>query len=99
MTITRAIFSVTWLGGYFFTTSKLLKSRSAHLLGRDSFSDFLRHPQGSRIVHSFCTRGKGFSVAGRDILRESGFSEYVAILKACRTMFAVTLVAAGNSRG
>jgi phosphotransferase system IIB component len=42
---------------------------------------------------------KGFCVAGRDILAESGFSENVANLKACQTMFAVTLVAAGNSRG
>jgi hypothetical protein len=42
---------------------------------------------------------KRFSIAARDILPESGFSEYVANLKACRAMFAVTLVAAGNSRG
>jgi hypothetical protein len=30
-------------------------------------------------VHSFCTRGKSFSVAGRNILFESGFSENVEI--------------------
>jgi hypothetical protein len=59
----------------------------------DLFADFLSHPQGSPIVHSFFTRAKRFSVAGRNILPESGFSEYVAILKACQRMIAVTLVA------
>jgi hypothetical protein len=49
------------------------------------FADFLSLPQGSSIVHSFFTRAKCFSVAGRNILSESGFSEYVAILKACQT--------------
>jgi hypothetical protein len=42
---------------------------------------------------------KRFSIAGRNILPESGFSENVANLKTCQMMIAVTLVAAGNSRG
>jgi hypothetical protein len=84
---------------YFFTASKLLKGLGTHFCCRDSCALFLSFPQGSLTVHSFCTMAKGFCVAGRDILAESGFSENVANLKACQTMFAVTLVAAGNSRG
>jgi hypothetical protein len=44
-------------------------------------------------VHSFCTSGKCFSIARRNIRGQSGFSEYVAILKACQWMIAVTPVA------
>lgn len=44
-----------------------------------SFSVFLSFPQGSTIVHSFCTSGEGFSVAGRNLLPQSGFSENVGI--------------------
>jgi hypothetical protein len=54
---------------------------------------FLSFPQGSVVVHSFRTRGKCFSVAHRNIPYQSGFSEYVAILKACQWMIAVTPVA------
>ncbi len=36
---------------------------------------FLRFPQGSPIVHSFCTRGKCFLVAGQKVLSQSGCSE------------------------
>jgi hypothetical protein len=81
MTTTRAIYSVVCFGGYFFTASKLLKSLGTHFCCRDSCADFLRLPQASLTVHSFCTTGKRFCVAGRDILAESGFSENVANLK------------------
>jgi hypothetical protein len=67
-------------GNYFFTTSKLLKNIGPCFVPQSSFLVFLRHPQGSPIVHSFCTRVEGFSVAGRNILSESGFSEYVVNL-------------------
>jgi hypothetical protein len=93
----RSCLFIFW--GYFFTTSKLLKSRGRIFRRAISSAVFLRLPQGSPIVHSFCTRAEGFSVAGRNILSESGFSEYVAKLKACRRMIAAKPAAAGNSRG
>ena len=54
---------------------------------------FLSLPQGSLIVHSFCTRAKCFSVAARDDLPQSGFTENVGPSKACRTMIAAKLAA------
>jgi hypothetical protein len=54
---------------------------------------FLSFPQGSLVVHRFRTSGKCFSVARRNIPGQSGFSEYVAILKSCQWMIAVTPVA------
>jgi hypothetical protein len=79
--------------------SKLLQSCVMQHLARDLFADFLSLPQGSPLVHSFFTRAKYFSLATRNILLESGFSEYVAILKACQRMIAVTRRQTGNSRG
>jgi hypothetical protein len=38
---------------------------------------FLSLPQASVIVHSFCTSAKCFSIAMRDPLLHSGFTEYV----------------------
>jgi hypothetical protein len=84
---------------YFFTASKLLKSLDPTLGRRNSSTVFLSLPQGSRVVHSFCTTEKRFSVAVRNILPQSGFSEYVAISNLAERRFAVTLAAAGNSRG
>jgi len=40
---------------------------------------FLSFPQGSHPVHSFCTSGECFSVAGCNLLLQSGFSENVGI--------------------
>jgi hypothetical protein len=54
---------------------------------------FLSFPQGNLVVHRFRTSGKCFSVARRNIPEQSGFSEYVAILKSCQWMIAVTPVA------
>src|SRR5271155_520883 len=71
MTIPEAVFLAICSDGYRFTASRLLKDRDAHFRCRDSRADFLRLPQGSPIVHSFCTRGKCFSVAGRNIVTES----------------------------
>jgi hypothetical protein len=39
------------------------------------FLVFLGLPQRRHIVHSFCTRGEVFSVAGRNEVDESGCSE------------------------
>jgi hypothetical protein len=41
----------------------------------NSFLVFLGLPQGSLIVHSFCTIASRFCVARGDKLDESGFSE------------------------
>jgi hypothetical protein len=69
-----------------FTASKLLKNRRTHFLCQEWCGLFLRHPQGSPVVHSLFTRAKCFSIAARNILLHSGFSEYVEIFAACRTM-------------
>jgi hypothetical protein len=77
-----------------YTVSKLLKKPPVrHFRPRDSSSVFLRLPQGSLIVHSFCTSRKCFSVAARNILAQSGFIEHVVTLRPCRTMIAAKPVA------
>ena len=60
---------------------------------------FLSPPQGSLIVHSFCTSAKCFSVAAPDDLPQSGFTENVGPPKARRTMIAANWRQTGNSRG
>jgi hypothetical protein len=52
---------------------------------------FLSFPQGSVIVHSFCTAEKRILVAARIDLRQSEFSENVGFSKACPTMIAAKL--------
>jgi hypothetical protein len=42
---------------------------------------FLRLPQGSLPLHSFCTSGSCFSIAARNFQDESGFTENVAFSK------------------
>lgn len=59
----------------FFTSSKLLIIRAAHFCGQILSTLFLSHPQGTFTVHSFCTQPRAFSVARRNILPQSGFSE------------------------
>jgi len=51
------------------------------LRGGNFCTVFLSAPQESLNVHSFFTREKCFSIAGRNILFESGFSENVEFSK------------------
>ena len=43
---------------------------------------FLSFPQGSPVVHSFCTTVNRFFIASRSNLPQSGLSEYVGNLNA-----------------
>jgi hypothetical protein len=59
---------------------------SADVTRTPNFSHiFLSIPQANLIVHSFCTKPKRFSIAARNILPQSGFTENVGTLNACRT--------------
>jgi hypothetical protein len=60
-----------------FTASKLLKLGGAKIPAQIAFLLFLRFPQGSLVVHRFCTMRAMFIVAGRNNLAESVFIENV----------------------
>ena len=52
-----------------------MRSQGKLLAELEYFSDFLILPQGSLILHSFFTTVRGFCVAVRDDLAESGCIE------------------------
>src|SRR6266849_9295952 len=68
-----------WPEELIFTPDKLLNSQGDNPPKGISFLVFLSFPQGSHPVHSFCTSGECFSVAGCNLLPQSGFSENVGI--------------------
>src|SRR5258708_2075637 len=68
------------------TPSKVLEVVQASLPRAIYSGLFLKIPQGSTIVHSFCTSGKRFYVAARGLLPQSGFTENVGTLNTCQTI-------------
>jgi hypothetical protein len=87
----------TWGGEDCFTVFKLLNRAPRTPLGA-LFLVFLAFPQGSLIVHSFCTSRMLFPVAIRNKVAQSDFIENVRGSWA-RLMIAAEPAVAGNSRG
>ena len=77
---------------------QVIEPRAPELHWELLFLVFLAFPQGSRIVHSFCTRRELFPVAPRNKVAQSGFIENVRGSWA-RLMIAAEPAAAGDSRG
>jgi hypothetical protein len=80
-------------GGYSFTVYKLWTFRDLQIPHEEFSTVFLRLPQGSPIVHSFCTRTKCFLIAARDNLPHSWVHRKRGTFEACRTMIAAKLAA------
>jgi hypothetical protein len=65
--------------GIYLTSYKSLNRLKGGRDKKGSCKVFLSLPQGSPIVHSFCTSAKCFSVAARNNLPHSGCSENVGL--------------------